>query len=325
MKKALLIGINNYPSGNELYGCLEDINCVEDVIARNGDGTPNFSVRKLEDVQNSHEAKEAIKQLFHGDGECALLYFSGHGYLNELGGEIVFPDDISNRSCYTGIKMNDILQLASDSKIRNKVIILDCCHSGCTGKYNINNDSCHIGSGVSILTACREDESAMECGGHGLFTEQLCNALRGGAADFCGNITIGGIYAYIDRTFGPWQQRPTFKTNVTEFSPIKKVIPKVPLDIIRQLINLFPMMTSVHPLDPSYECTNTPVVDHKVVEPYATAENVKTFKMLQKLQSIGFVEPIATDHMYFAAMESLGCRLTNLGQHYWKLVKDNQI
>lgn len=175
------------------------------------------------------------------------------------------------------------------------------------------------------MTACREDEFAMECGGHGLFTEQFCNALRGGAADFCGNITIGGIYAYIDRTFGPWQQRPTFMTNVTEFSPIKTVIPKVSLDVIRKVVDLFPVMTSIHFLDPSYEDTNTPEVDHKIIEPYAKAENVSTFKLLQKLQSIGFVEPIGTEYMYFAAMDSLGCRLTNLGQHYWKLVKEKRI
>lgn len=325
MKKALLIGINNYPQGNQLMGCLEDINCVEEVLARNGDNSINFNVKTMPDVQNSREGMAAIKSLFHGDGECALFYFSGHGYLNNVGGEIVFPDDIIREGCYTGIKLNDILNIANNSKIRNKIIVLDCCHSGSIGNSYSQYECCHIGSGVSILTACREDEFAMECGGHGLFTEQFCNALRGGAADFCGNITIGGIYAYIDRTFGPWQQRPTFMTNVTEFSPIKTVIPKVSLDVIRKVVDLFPKMTSIHSLDSSYEDTNTPEVDHKVIEPYAKAENVSTFKLLQKLQSIGFVEPIGTEYMYFAAMDSLGCRLTNLGQHYWKLVKEKRI
>ena len=325
MKKALLIGVNEYPNGNELFGCVEDINCVNDVIARNGDGSPNFSVKLLANIKRGKDAMKEIKNLFHGDGECALLYFSGHGYLNDVGGEIVFPDGIESDSYYTGIKMNDILKQAEKSIIRNKVIILDCCHSGAVGNYETQSESCHIGSGISILTACREDEYAMECGGHGLFTEQLCNALRGGAADFCGNITIGGIYAYIDRTFGPWQQRPTFKTNVTEFSPLKKVEPKVPLSIIRKLVDLFPTPNAIHSLDPSYEFTNTPQVSHEIIRPYADPENVKTFKMLQKLQSIGFVEPLGSEHMYFAAMKSQGCKMTPLGQHYWKLVNDKQI
>lgn len=325
MKKALLIGVNEYPNGNELFGCVEDINCVNEVIAQNGDGSPNFSVKLLANIKRGKDAMKEIKNLFHGDGECALLYFSGHGYLNDVGGEIVFPDGIESDSYYTGIKMNDILKQAEKSKIRNKVIILDCCHSGAVGNYETQSESCHIGSGISILTACREDEYAMECGGHGLFTEQLCNALRGGAADFCGNITIGGIYAYIDRTFGPWRQRPTFKTNVTEFSPLKKVEPKVPLYIIRKLVDFFPSPSAIHSLDPSYEFTNTPKVSHEIIEPYADPENVETFKMLQKLQSIGFVEPIGSEHMYFAAMRSQGCKMTSLGQHYWKLVNDKQI
>ena len=32
MKKALLIGINDYPAGNELTGCIEDINNVKTAI-----------------------------------------------------------------------------------------------------------------------------------------------------------------------------------------------------------------------------------------------------------------------------------------------------
>lgn len=325
MKKALLIGINEYPKGNELYGCLEDIHNVQTVIERNGDGSPNFSVKLLENCQSSLKAMDAVKNLFHGDGECAMLYFSGHGYLNDCGGELVFPDNIGSTSYYNGLQMNDILRVAENSKIRNKIIVFDCCHSGATGKYQLDKNTSHIASGISILTACRDDEYAMECGGHGLFTELFCSALQGGAADFCGNITIGGVYAYIDRALGPWQQRPTFKTNVTEFSVIKKVEPKVPNSIIRAMPSLFPNPDMVFSLNPSFEDTNKLEVEHHVIEPYADKENVKKFKMLQKLQSIGFVEPVGADFMYFAAMKSKGCRLTPLGKHYWRLVDCKQI
>ena len=47
---------------------------------------------------------------------------------------------------------------------------------------------------------------------HGLFTSLLLEALKGGAADITGHITPGGIYAYIDKALGPWEQRPVFKT-----------------------------------------------------------------------------------------------------------------
>ena len=323
MKKALLIGVNDYPKPCRLRGCLEDIKQVRDAIERNGDGSKNFDVMMLSDIRAGVEAMAYIEELFKGDSETALLYFSGHGYANLTDAELVFPEDVG--AYYKGIKMSDILAVASHSNVRNKVIVLDCCHSGQMGKFHISDNEAAIASGVSILTACRADESAMECGGHGLFTEQFCNALRGGAADFCGNITIGGIYTYIDRSFGQWEQRPTFKTNVTEFAPLKNVEPKVSESIIRQLTSLFVAPDVELALDPSFEYTNSLEFEHRLVEPYATEENVGRFKVLQKLQSIGFVEPVEEEFMYWAAMHSKSCRLTSLGQYYWRLVNDGRI
>lgn len=326
MKKALLIGINNYPCGNELHGCIEDIQQVRKAIEKNGDGSPNFDCKLLPDVQTSGEVMEDIEKLFSGDAEAALLYFSGHGYVNTTGAEIVLPQDISTPGqYYTGIQMSTIMEVVNKSRIRNKIIIFDCCHSGNIGKYKLSDAGSILEPGVSILTACREDETAQEAGGHGLFTELLCNALNGGAADFSGNITMGGVYAYIDRSFGAWEQRPVFKTNVTEFAPLKKVDPQVSLAIIRQLTTLFADPLLDLPLDPSFEDTNDPSVEHICTPPYANQENVAKFKVLQKLQSIGFVKPVDAQFMYFAAMENKACRLTELGRYYWKLVNDGRI
>ena len=236
MKKALLIGINDYPEGNELTGCIEDINSVKAAIERHGDGSPNFGVKMMPNVQTSGEVMDAIRKLFAGNDDTALFYFSGHGYMNSTGAEIVMPQDIATPGqYYTGIQMSTIMSIVNTSKVRNKIIILDCCHSGNIGKYELQDVGSILNTGVSVLTACREDEVAMEAGGHGLFTELLCTALNGGASDYCGNITIGGVYAYIDRSFGPWDQRPVFKTNVTEFAPLRTVTPQVSLSIIREL------------------------------------------------------------------------------------------
>lgn len=325
MKRALLIGINKYP-GNELKGCVEDIEQVNAAIKKNEDGSPNFDVMMMPDVQTSAEVMENVIRLFSGDGEAALLYFSGHGFVNDTGAEIVMPQDlVTQGQYYMGIQMRTIMDIVNDSKVRNKIVILDCCHSGNIGKYKLEDSSSHLQSGVSILTACRDDETAEEIGGHGVFTELLCAALNGGAADYCGNITIGGVYSYIDRSLGAWQQRPVFKTNVTEFVPLKKVEPQVPLSTIRELTNLFSNPTEVLALDPSFEDTNDPAIVHKYIEPYAKKENVVKFKNLQILQSIGFVKPVDAPFMYFAAIESKGCMLTEIGRYYWRLVKDGRI
>lgn len=40
-RKALVVGINEYAS-SPLYGCVADANAVAEVLAKNGDGSPDF-------------------------------------------------------------------------------------------------------------------------------------------------------------------------------------------------------------------------------------------------------------------------------------------
>lgn len=323
MRKALVVGINNYPNGNELKGCVNDASSFSGLIAANGDGSPNFDVKLQTDVPTKSELKGLIKELFSGNCETALLYFAGHGLLDDVGGYIVTPDFKPNDE---GVSMDEILSIANDSKAQNRVIILDCCHSGAFGSpKNLGGKSAHIGEGVSILTASRDSESAVEINGHGIFTTLLLNAMQGGAADLRGHITPGSVYAYIDQALGSWDQRPVFKTNITRFTSLRAVTPQVSIDILRKIIDYFPTPEDEFVLDPSFEDTNAPVVEHKVVEPHAKAENVAVFKHLQKFQGVGLVVPVDEPFMYFAAMNSKSCKLTALGYHYWRLVKEKRI
>jgi len=322
MRKALVVGINNYPSA-PLNGCVNDASALGSIIETNGDGSPNFDVRLETNVMTKSELKEKIVSLFEGDADTALFYFSGHGFINDIGGYIVTPDF---KKYDEGVSMDEILKVVNDSKIKDKIIILDCCHSGNMGTPSITGGSMtHIAEGVSILTASKKDEFAMEINGHGVFTNLLLDALQGGAADLRGHITPGSIYAYIDQALGPWKQRPVFKTNITRFTSLRIVSPQVPIDILRKITEYFPEPSHKFLLDPSFEDTNSTNIEHNVIEPYANPENVAKFKQLQKFQSVGLVVPVDADYMYFAAMDSKSCRLTALGYHYWRLVKDKRI
>lgn len=322
MKKALVIGINKYPSA-PLSGCVNDAEAFASIIEKNGDGTPNFDVKLRTDVPTKANLRRLIIELFNGDSDTALFYFSGHGFINELGGYIVTPDYERNDE---GVSMDEILIAANASEAKNRVIILDCCYSGAFGSPKITGGlSSHIAKGVSILTASKDNETSLEINGHGVFTNLLLDALQGGAADLNGHITPGSVYAYIDQALGSWDQRPVFKTNITKFISLRTIVPQIPIEVLRKLTEYFPTPIEHYPLDPSYEDTNTLQIEHKVVEPYAKPENIAKFKDLQKLQSIGLVVPIDEQFMYFAAMNSKACKLTNLGYHYWRLVKDNRI
>jgi uncharacterized caspase-like protein len=321
MKKALVIGINNYPN-HPLRGAVNDAKVISELLKVNGNDSTNFEVVTHNDVGSKSELLTAISNFFNVSADMALLYFAGHGYVNELGGFIVTPD---HKKYDEGIAMRDILNFANLSKTKNKVIILDCCKSGVFGTATEDGTVTPITTGISILTSTREDEPAKEINGHGVFTNLLIEGLKGGAADVRGHISPGGLYAYIDQALGAHEQRPVFKTNVTEFVELRSVVPQVSLKTLRKLIEYFHSPSDSFQLDPSFEDTNSTDVIHDVVEPFADDKNVLIFKDLQKLESVGLIIPVGEEHMYYAAMKSKTCRLTSLGHHYWRLVHDGRI
>jgi len=321
MKKALVIGINNYPT-SPLKGAINDARLITELLKENGNTTTNFEVKTFYDVATRAELLTKISEFFNINADIGLFYFAGHGFVNELGGFIVTPD---HKHYDEGIAMNDILNLANRSKIRNKIIILDCCKSGIFGTPTENGSITPISSGISILTSSRENEPAKEINGHGVFTNLLIEGLNGGAADLRGHISPGGVYAYIDQALGAHEQRPVFKTNVTEFVELRSIIPQVPLPTLRKLIEYFNTPADDFQLDPSFEETNSNEIQHEVIEPFANKDNVLIFKNLQKLESVGLIIPVEAEHMYFAAMRSKTCKLTALGHHYWRLVREGKI
>lgn len=321
MRKALVVGINDYP-GCPLYACVEDANAMEAVLSRNENGDPNFEVQKCLDIKNRANLRRLIEECFSGQADVALFYFSGHGTIDASGGCIVTPDCQEGGM---GVSMQEILGIVNSSQCRSKIVILDCCYSGAMGRSSFTGTDSALGDGVTILTASLENESSVEVGGHGVFTSLLLSALEGGAADIMGNITPGGIYSYIDKALGPWDQRPVFKTNVSQFTSLRNVEPQVSREVLRNLTKYFASPTDQLNLDPSFEKTNSPEDKHEILEPYADPQNVKIFTDLQKLESVGVVVPCEEEHMYYAAMNSKACKLTAIGRHYWYLVKTRKI
>ena len=139
-----------------------------------------------------------------------------------------------------GVSMTDVLALANKSPVREVVIILDCCHSGAFGQIPaVNNTNANLREGISVLTASRSNEVAIESGGAGLFTSLVCGALDGGAADTLGDVSAAGVYAYVDQALGSWDQRPLFKAHVSCMTSLRRCKPAVDLETLRLLPNWF--------------------------------------------------------------------------------------
>lgn len=328
MRKALIVGIDHYDSIGSLSGCVNDAYAMKAVLGRNADGTINFPTPNLlvgtapGQSIGRHVLKEAVRDLFADDADIALFYFAGHGYIEDTGGFLCASD------CTTGddgLALSEVMTLANSSKAKNKVIILDSCHSGIAGNNALVSGVAEISDGVTILTASTGSQYALETpgGGSGVFTSLLVDALSGAAANLMGDITPGSAYAHIDQSLGPWAQRPVFKTNVKTFVSLRETEPPIDLADLQAITTYFPMAEHQLALDPSYEPERTGAEDETVPEP--DPANTATFKVLQNYVKVNLVRPVGAPHMWHAAMQSKACELTVLGQHYWKLVKQGLI
>jgi len=327
VRKALVVGVDYYAETHieDLNGAVNDARKVADVLERNADGSVNFSTPRLIAAADPATAvtrrqfKDAVLELFAGESEIALLYFSGHGYIEDTGGGYLCASDCKDGD--DGLSLTEIITAAHNSKAQNKIVILDSCHSGVTASSPLKPDMAEKADGMTILTASTADQYSMETGGAGVYTTLLVDALNGAAANLLGAVTPGSVYAHIDQSLGPWAQRPVFRTNVTKFISLRTV--KAPLDLghLHQLPVLFSSPTALIQLDPSYE-PERPETEIPSVPPPDPA-NTAAFAVLQKHASVGLVRPVGASkpHMYHAAMESKACELTALGQHYWRLAK----
>lgn len=328
MRKALIVGIDHYDHLDALSGCVKDAHDVYTALERDADGTANFINPKMlvgtgpSTTVTRSTLRDAVRELFRDDAEIALLYFSGHGYLDETGG-FLCPSDADTGD--DGLSLSEVMTLANQSTATNKVIVLDSCHSGAAGSSAIGAAQADIREGVTILSASTADQYAFESGGSGVFTRLLVDALNGAAANLVGDITPGSVYAHIDQSLGPWQQRPVFKTNVKTFVSLRKANPPISLSELQQLTSIFLAPGIQLPLDPSFEPDRSAEQAFDPSIPRPDPANMATFKILQNYVKVNLVKPVGAVHMYYAAMESKACELTVLGEHYWNLVKQRLI
>jgi Caspase domain len=324
MRLALIVGINHYEHGGGLFGCVDDAHAVKAALDRHGDGAVNFDCKLLTgtgptDRVDRHVLKNHVADLFKTQGEIALFYFAGHGHIEATGGYLLATD---SRRGDEGLSLSEVLTLANASPARNKVVVLDSCHSGIAGTPPSPGNLAALSEGLTVLTASTADEYATEENGRGVFTTLFVDALHGGAANLTGDITPGSVYAHVDQSLGAWEQRPVFKTNVRQFVSLRRVTPPIEPGDLRRIVEFFPKRGSEFQLDPTFE----PELNGRDPGmPAPVLENTRKFAILQRYNRLNLVIPVDAPHMWHAAMQSKSCRLTVLGEHYRRLVEKQRI
>jgi metacaspase-1 len=141
MKKALLVGINDYPgTQNDLCGCVNDITNVYDVLVKYFGFLPADITLLSNKRATTRAILDGMKDLVSraGEGDTLVFHYSGHGsQVRDMEGdeladsqdEIICPYDFNWDSGF--IKDDDFAAVFSEMKKGVHLeVILDSCHSG---------------------------------------------------------------------------------------------------------------------------------------------------------------------------------------------------
>jgi len=228
-KKAFIIGIDNYPSF-PLSACVSDVMDVSGVLSEKDyfDFEVEICVNQNATLWN---IRQGIVRLLDDDADILLLYFAGHGVINEMGGFLLTVDWIYLQDPGLSLELLAKIIEVHAKPTTSVVVILDCCHSGSaylrsldtkTSWRTLDNSSIEKsifpGKGKVLMAACGHNEKAKELKkeNHGLFTFHLLQGLLGEAANNEGKVTPMSLYDYIAAAFSDQNlQTPVFRGDIS--------------------------------------------------------------------------------------------------------------
>lgn len=331
-RHAVLIGIDNYSNHDQLTGCCHDATSLADIIRRHENNEKNFTCEVLTHDTcrtpiDANKITKTMETLFKKNLECALFYFSGHcNYDSKSRKSYFIPQNLSIGE--KGIEFDFLMDLANNAfpRINSTTIIIDSCNAGALSEQ-IKPDSSDsirssIGTGVTILASSNRRAYAYENNlTGGFFSRIIIDAMSGSASDLRGRVTPASLYAHTDRLLSGFNdQRPIYKANVQSFVSLRQCQAKIPLETLMLLPKLFPKPDTSFKLDPSFEPDRDNVPDAVKHIP-VNEQNAEIFEKLQDCNRQGLVVPVDAKHMYYAAIESKACKLTELGKHYRQLAE----
>lgn len=307
-RKALLIGVNNYDHVSSLRGCENDVEMMKEVLLSHDKGDPNFSI--AQEVNSSNQGiQKAVKSLLSRSSTHVLLYFSGHGFVNEEGGYICGRDTPENG---VGVSMKWLNDVINKSSVPEITVILDCCYAGEIANEYDENDVAftRLRKGVTILAATTEDDTASEFLGKGIFTSILYNGLKGSAKDILGHVTAVALYNNAESILSPWQQRPVFKSFVEQVTPLRFCLPTVRKRILRTMMLEPYFVTKDKILQ-----LNDQMLDNTGVDGLGLNE----IYALSSFEKAGLIECPDRMPLIQAIQENQTCQLSPFGKYVWEL------
>ena len=241
-KYALLIGVEKYQSRDirPLSFTLRDVNALQKTLPASGfapshifamtSDLPPISVDYPSNVNIIKRLDSFSRKLQPND--TLLIYFSGHGFQEENGGQNFWGSvnaDVSSLATLkiTAVSLEALRDALKGLKAAQLILIMDCCRnnpftrdtskggtdsnkrtSGFTKDLVLVSDTVSKKTGTAILFACQEGQRSWEdeTARQGAFTVFLLEGLRGKAARG-GSLSMNDLGSYIETRMKDWSIR----------------------------------------------------------------------------------------------------------------------
>ncbi|NJN87492.1 MAG: hypothetical protein HC881_15765, partial [Leptolyngbyaceae cyanobacterium SL_7_1] len=231
-RDALIVGINIYQHLSSLQAPARDAEAIAHQLQTYGE----FCVHRLPEVIQANapqvgsktqvslrELEAALIRLFKPKGnhipQTALFYFSGHGLQKQAGiqeGFLAVSDTNPDASFY-GLSLFWLRRLLQESPIRQRIIWLDCCHSGELLNFLEADPGANPATDRLFMAASRDYETAYESltSPYSVFTQALLTGLDPRRVD-SGIITQHALIDHVNQTLKTEVQRPLFESSGSE-------------------------------------------------------------------------------------------------------------
>lgn len=229
-RDAVVVGINRYQYLANLQAPAQDAEAIAQCLHTYGE----FRVNRLPEVIDQQrpkvgvttpvtrqELETALVQLFKPRGkyipDTALFYYSGHGLQKDAGiqeGYLATSDANPNQGIY-GLSLFWLRRLLQESPVRQRIIILDCCHSGELLNFLEADPGAQPGTDRLFMAASREYESAYESleGVYSVFTQALLGGLD---PQQRGTVTNYALTSWVSDALKGELQQPLFECSGRE-------------------------------------------------------------------------------------------------------------
>ena len=211
---ALLIGIDDYQALGKLKYCAADAEALGRVLVARSGYKPSHVVTLTDQTEEAGDRPTFLNirrritliSKLAAEDDTILVFFSGHGVTVDGKGYLV-PQDGDTQNA---LALDWVRSTLEGSKARNRLLILDACHSGSAAKGVSGIVPDLATKGLVMLLSSQKDEVSYpdEKLGHSVFSYHLLMGLAGKAAAQGEFVTGKSLYDYVLSQMKAW----TFRT-----------------------------------------------------------------------------------------------------------------